>query len=349
MMRGVLPECPKAAGPLPDSQAFAGILTRSPGMRQVFSYCRCVARSQEPVLVTGETGTGKELLAQALHRLSGNPGPFVAVNLAGLDDSAFSDTLFGHVRGAFTGAASARAGLISQAEGGTLFLDEIGELNHASQIKLLRVLQERDYLPLGSDTRKKAQVKLVAATNRDIHVLRDRGLFREDFYYRIRTHHVRLPPLRERREDLPLLMEIFAAQAAHHFCKPTPGIAPEVYARLAGHRFPGNVRELRAMLFDAVARAADTLRPEHFAEFLDPTRIPPAAPSSRPLSFAEMLRNLAILPPLRQAADALVTEALLRANGSHRAAAALLGFTRQALEKRLTRRMRARPPSPESD
>ena len=341
-MRCALPEDQKGAGPSP-SRAFAGILTRSPLMLQVFAYCRCVARSQEPVLITGETGTGKELLARALHQLSGNGGPFVAVNLAGLDDAAFSDTLFGHTRGAFTGAASSRPGLIQQAEGGTLFLDEIGDLGHTSQIKLLRVLQEKDYLPLGSDASRPARVRFLAATNRDIHALRGQDLFREDFFFRIRTHHVRLPALRERQEDLPLLMEAFAAQAAGQLGKPAPGVAPEVHARLAAHPFPGNVRELRAMLFDAVAQAPSTLRLEHFTGFLDPG--PARQPEPQPACFQDLLRRLPLLPSLKRAADDLVQEALARANGSHRAAAALLGFTRQALEKRLKHRPRARPPS----
>lgn len=341
------PEPAHYPGRDPELLAFAGILTCSPRMHQVFSYCRCVAASREPVLITGETGTGKELVALALHRLSGCTGRFVPVNMAGLDDTSFSDTMFGHTRGAFTGATGTRPGLIEQAERGTLFLDEVGDLPPRAQVKLLRVFQERFYLPLGADSPRKTQAKFISATNRDLNALRSDGLYREDFFFRIRTHHIHLPALRERREDIPLLLGSFILQAARHFRKARPHITRETLARLCAYEFPGNIRELRGMVFDAVARAGSALGLEHFAEYLetpcqDAGRQPPAGNAM----FADLLQGLDRLPSLKQTGTALVAEAMRRASGSRRAAAALLGITRQALEKRLRRQRDERTAAP---
>jgi len=161
------------------------------------------------VLITGETGVGKELVAKALYRLSGRKGEFVPVNVAGLDDNVFADTLFGHRKGAFTGADQARSGLVEQATGGTLFLDEIGDLSAASQVKLLRLLQDGEYFPLGSDVAKRSDARVVVATNQDLQHLQDPGRFRKDLYYRLCAHHVHIPPLRERCEDLQPWSTIF--------------------------------------------------------------------------------------------------------------------------------------------
>ena len=168
-------------------------------MLSVFRYIEAIAHSSEPVLITGESGVGKELLAKAVHLASASTKPWVAVNVAGLDDNAFSDSLFGHVKGAFTGADKPRAGLVEKAAGGVLFLDEIGDLESASQIKLLRFIQEGEYYPLGSDQPKTAHARLVFATNHDLVKKMEAGTFRRDLYYRLQTHLVTIPPLRERR------------------------------------------------------------------------------------------------------------------------------------------------------
>jgi transcriptional regulator of acetoin/glycerol metabolism len=167
-------------------------------MLAIFRYLEAIAASPAPVLVSGESGTGKELIAAALHRLSGRSGELVAVNVAGLDDQMFSDTLFGHVRGSFTGAERSREGLIASAADGTLFLDEIGDLTTASQVKLLRLLQDGSYYPLGADSPKRSRARVVVATNVDVLEGVAKGSFRKDLYYRLRTHHVQLPPLRAR-------------------------------------------------------------------------------------------------------------------------------------------------------
>ncbi len=312
---------------------FALLLTTNKRMRDIFRYCEAVAQSLEPVLITGETGVGKELLARALHRSSRRVGPFVAVNVAGLDDQAFSDTLFGHVRGAFTGADRLREGLMEKAAGGTLFLDEVGDLGQQAQVRLLRVLQEREYHPLGSDTLRPLRARVLAATNRQIDELRgDRG-FRSDFFYRLATHAVTLPPLRERSEDIPLLIRHFLAEACVPLGRPVPDCPPSLLARLKAYSFPGNVRELKAMAHDALGRSpGGLLGPEAFPALA----VLPDAHDCRN-AHKNPFADLPTLPTLRAAADALVIEAMRRAEGVQKTAAVLLGISPQALSERLKR------------
>ncbi|MGQ9663676.1 MAG: sigma-54-dependent transcriptional regulator [Kiritimatiellia bacterium] len=241
------------AGELNHPEAFAEIVTGNKTMYALFRYIEAVAVTPQPILITGETGVGKELIARAIHRLSQRKGEFLPVNISGLDDNMFSDTLFGHVRGAFTGAVEARKGLIEKTAGGTLFLDEIGDLSLVSQVKLLRLVQEREYFPLGSDSPKHTDTRIVVATNRDLAALLQQGKFREDLYFRLRSHHVHVPPLRERLDDLPLLVEHLLGKAAAVLGvrKPTP--PPALYTLLSSYPFPGNVRELEAMCFNAVS------------------------------------------------------------------------------------------------
>ncbi|MET0063885.1 MAG: sigma-54 dependent transcriptional regulator, partial [Candidatus Thiodiazotropha endolucinida] len=186
---------------LEHGEVFSNIVTVSRKMRSLFQYLEAIAVSTEPVLISGETGTGKELLAKAIHRLSHCKGAFVPVNAAGLDDTLFSDTLFGHRKGAFSGADTTREGMVAKAEGGTLFLDEIGDLTNASQVKLLRLLQERRYYPLGSDMAKVCNTRILCATNRNLNERMSAESFRSDLYYRLSVHQVDIPPLRERDED----------------------------------------------------------------------------------------------------------------------------------------------------
>jgi DNA-binding NtrC family response regulator len=233
---------------LENREAFSAIVTRDAAMLRMFAYLEAIARGSQPVLVVGETGTGKELVARALHTASGRDGRFVAVNVSGLDDTVFSDTLFGHQAGAFTGAHKERKGLIETAGTGTLFLDEIGDLSEAAQVKLLRLIQEREYHPLGSDAPRRLHARVVAATHRDPSQLR------QDLYFRLRSHHVRIPPLRERRGDIPLLVERFLRAAADDLGIDPPSLPPAALSCLLRYDFPGNVRELQAVIHDAVAR-----------------------------------------------------------------------------------------------
>ncbi|RLB34210.1 MAG: sigma-54-dependent Fis family transcriptional regulator, partial [Deltaproteobacteria bacterium] len=178
---------------LENPDAFSEIVTRNQVMLSLFRYAECIAPSPEPVLITGETGVGKELMARAIHKLSGRLGQLVAVNVAGVDDNVFSDTLFGHVKGAYTGAEAMRKGMVEQASGGTLLLDEIGDLSVASQVKLLRLLQENEYFPLGSDVAKISDARVIVTTNKDLGKLRESGDFRKDLYYRLSIHQIHIP------------------------------------------------------------------------------------------------------------------------------------------------------------
>ena len=324
-------------GTLGNETAFSNIITQSSRMRSIFLYLESVAPSRQPVLITGETGTGKELIARAVHTLSGLSGPFVAINLAGLDDAMFSDTLFGHLRGAFSGADRVREGLVRQASGGTLFLDEIGDLTPGSQVKLLRLLQEGEYLPLGADKVQRSDARIVAATHSDLKCKMELGMFRPDLYYRLCSHRVELPPLRDRPEDIPLLTTHFMEKAATQLGKTTPVAPAELNCYLTAYRFPGNIRELQAIIHDAVARSASRILPlESFVAAIGSdlrTSASPVPVASRcPICpFAEKF------PTLKVAEDHLISEALRLADNNQRLAATYLGITRQALNKRLSR------------
>jgi DNA-binding NtrC family response regulator len=330
----------------PQQEAFSEIITQNKAMLAIFRYLEAIAPSPQPVLITGETGTGKELVARALHRLSARPGALVAVNVAGLDDAMFSDTLFGHTRGAFTGAEQARDGLITSTADGTLLLDEIGDLSVASQVKLLRLLQDGTYYLLGADRPRQSRVRIVCATNGDVVQGVSAGTFRKDLYYRLRTHHLHLPPLRAHSGDLPLLVKHFVDQAAGILGKASPAVPLALYQLLNTYSFPGHVRELEALIFDAVARhQGTTLALRSFKEAMadTPSLTPPALPQASAMALTAWFSQR--LPTLKEAEEALLTEALNRADGNQGVAAGLLGLSRQALNKRLRRRQPAEHPA----
>ena len=282
--------------------------------------------------------TGKELFAKAAHKLSGRAGQFVPVNIAGLEDSIFSDTLFGHARGAFTGAEKAREGQIERASTGTLFLDEIGDLGPGFQVKLLRLLQEREYFPLGSDMPKLTTARIIVATNRDLDELVKKGEFRKDLYYRLRSHPVRIPPLRERMEDLPLLLNHFLELASRNLGKRKPTPPKELLTLLSTYNFPGNIRELEAIVTDAVSHhTSGILSMKVFEEVMALDRQSDKGSSSvspstgNQFSFAAWQR----IPTLDEAARMVVEEAMRRTNGNQSIAAKLLGITQPSLSRRL--------------
>jgi two-component system, NtrC family, nitrogen regulation response regulator GlnG len=317
-------------------EAFAALITHSPAMAAVFRYVEAVAPSPQPVLITGESGTGKELIAAALHRLSGRTGKFVAVNVAGLDDNVLADTLFGHARGAYTGADRARDGLVSSAADGTLFLDEIGDLSALSQVKLLRLLQDGTYYPLGVDVPRQCRARILVATNYDVAERVKAASFRKDLYYRLRTHHLHLPPLRERREDIPLLVNHLLEKASGALQRPPPTPPLELFRLLRTYSFPGNVRELEAMIFDAVAQHRGTTLSLHSFKSAMGAGSLLADVIDRPTDVTALWPER--LPTLDEAEEALVQEALRRADGNQGIAAGILGLSRQALNKRLMRR-----------
>ncbi|SDB04820.1 two component, sigma54 specific, transcriptional regulator, Fis family [Desulfonatronum thiosulfatophilum] len=319
-------------GKLDHPEAFAGIITANRKMNTIFQYLEVVAPASDPVLVTGETGTGKDLIVSALHQISGRDGPLVALNAAGLDDNIFADTLFGHVKGAFTDAAVARQGMVEQARNGTLFLDEIGDLTLSSQIKLLKLIQDREFYPLGADNPRQSRARIVLATNRNLEDEVRRNRFRKDLFYRINTYHVHLPPLRERPEDIPLLANYYLAQAAEEFKSSFRHIEPQLSNFLQAYNFPGNVRELRALIFNAVAHGGQEILIRSLSRLLK-TSHPPVLqdnpPSEKIMLFPDPL------PTMDQAIELLVREAMRRAHGNQAAAARMLGISRQAMHKRV--------------
>lgn len=326
-------------GKLQNEAAFSPIITESSSMRSLFTYLEAVGKSSQPVLITGETGVGKELIARATHDVSDRKGNFVAINVAGLDENMFLDTLFGHKKGAYTGADKAREGLIANAAGGTLFLDEIGDIKESVQVKLLRLLQERTYYPIGSDVVRQTNARIVVATNRGLSKLVEEGSFRRDLYYRLIAHHVDIPPLRERLEDIPLLLEHFLEGAAESMDKKRPAIPQELVLLLSTYHFPGNVRELQMMVFDAVARHESGIMSMSSFKKIIGKEVPLLTEETSAL-LQEMnprSRAGAKLPTLKEAEDFLIEEALLSSNGNQSIAASQLGISRQALNKRLAR------------
>ncbi|MBI4871095.1 MAG: sigma 54-interacting transcriptional regulator [Candidatus Riflebacteria bacterium] len=258
------------------------LLSRSPSMRRVFEVMPQVAASFSTVLIEGETGTGKELLARAIHEASPRRGrPFVAVNCAALPDTLLESELFGYKAGAFTGATKDKPGRFALAEGGTLFLDEIGEVSPALQVRLLRVLQERAYEPLGGVRTVSADVRVIAATNRGLAGLVEKELFRRDLFYRIHVVKLALPPLRKRKEDIPLLAERFIEKFNRVRERRVSGIGREALSVLMAHDFPGNVRELENLIEHAFILCGDgPIELAHLPDELVAKVGPPRGPAS---------------------------------------------------------------------
>ncbi len=319
---------------LSNPEAFSHIITQDRKMHSIFLYLESIAGTDETVLIVGETGAGKELIAKTIHELSRRDRPFVAVNVAGLDDTMFSDSLFGHKKGAYTGATESRKGFFQQASGGTILLDEIGDLTLASQVKLLRLLEAREYYPLGSDLAMITDARIVVATNKNLRAAVGSGEFRKDLYYRLSAHEVRLPSLRERKGDLPLLVYHFMEEASQKLSKKKLAVPSELIPFLGTYDFPGNVRELRSMVFDAVSRQSEKmLSLKSFRE---------AMGRDAQMLNREQQEELIVfkkrLPTLSQAHELLIAEAMKRAKGVKSTAATILGITPQALGKRLQRR-----------
>jgi len=317
---------------------FTSIITVSERMESVFRYAESVAPSPMPVLILGESGTGKELIAQAIHKASGRKGKFVTVNAAGIEGSLFSDNLFGHRKGAFTGADASRSGLIEQAAGGTLFLDEIGDLDVHSQTSLLRLLQQKEYYQLGSDIPRSSDARIIAATNADLTTKMSSGEFRKDFYYRIRTHLIELPPLRDRREDITVLVKHFINESAATLNKSITSLPDELFALLSTYDFPGNIRELHAVVFDAVScHSGGPLGLDTFKAYLGKQnsgeQLPfDASPDVFTLSFDGRF------PPLKEIEDICIERAFKKTNGNQNMAAILLGISQSTLSRRLKTR-----------
>jgi two-component system response regulator AtoC len=311
------------------------LVGRSPALLEVYKQVARAASTQVPVLITGETGTGKEMVARQLHERSDRAnGPFIPVDCGSISESLMESELFGHAKGSFTGATGARRGLFEEANGGTLFLDEIGDVGPKIQAQLLRALQESEIRRVGESTAVKVDVRVVAATNKDLPAQVKEGKFREDLLYRLDVVHLRLPPLRERREDIPSLVEHFASLHARGGARPV--VAPEAMARLAAYDWPGNVRQLENIVARALAlNVTGVLGPQDFPEPI----------GDAPKKVAGLAGDMPSLAELSRRYAAYV---LQHVGGNKSEAARLLEVDRKTLYKLLD--AAAEPPrAPESE
>ena len=320
-------------GELVDTCQFEGMVGRSPLMWEMFAQIRRVAPHYRACSVTGPTGTGKELVAQALHKLSQASGPMVVCNCSAVVETLFESELFGHVKGAFTGADANKMGLFEYAHGGTLFLDEIGDMPPSTQAKLLRVLQNREVQRVGSLTARPVDVRVVAATNHDLRAQIAEKRFREDLYYRLSMVEIQTPALADRKEDLPLLERFFIQKYAAQYKKPVESLTPRAQILLARHSWPGNVRELENVIGHACMLVA--------GEVIDVADLPQYMRQGVPGSFANSA------PPAAQPASAggelsfdeqerrVIEQALDRTQGNQVHAARMLGITRDKLRYKI--------------
>jgi two-component system response regulator AtoC len=314
------------------------VVVRDPAMRAVHQQAARAAPTPISVLILGETGVGKEVLARAIHAHSARAqGPFLGINCAALSDTLLESELFGHEKGAYTGALQARAGLFEAAAGGTVFLDEVGELSPGTQAKLLRVLEERVVTRLGANRPKPIDVRILAATNRDPEVEIQNGKFRQDLYFRLNGISLSIPPLRERTGEIDDLARGFLAAACRMIERTdVPSISREARQRLHAHRWPGNVRELRNVIERAaVLCPGDTILPEHLPPALlrqsEPQRLPSAGESHQapPLAGEDLPKEIKSIERAR------IIEALERCAGSQSKAARMLGIARSTLILRI--------------
>jgi len=305
------------------------VIGRSKEWKDVLTQATRVAQTETTVLLTGESGTGKEVVARFIHHASRrSTGPFIAINCAALPEHLLESELFGHERGAFTGAVTTKPGRIEQAAGGVLFLDEVGEMAISVQAKLLRALEEREFTRLGGNKVIRAEVRLIAATNRNLHEAIERGAFREDLYYRLGVFEITLPPLRERSGDILELADAFLADIGESVGRPAAGIAPDAKEQLLAYSWPGNVRELRNAIERAVILAdGGLIRSQHL----------PVSGAGRPA--AALPGPGTTLPAggvnLQDLEKSLVVNALTRARYNKTRAAKLLGLTRAQLYSRI--------------
>ncbi|HEY9053917.1 MAG TPA: sigma-54 dependent transcriptional regulator [Rectinemataceae bacterium] len=305
-------------------QRISSIIGRSPSMRRIFDLVRKVAPTKASVLITGESGVGKELIADAIHNLSPRRDkPLIKVHCAALAESLLESELFGHEKGAFTGAQMRKRGRFEMADGGTLFLDEIGEINQNVQIKILRVLQERKFERVGGETTVEVDTRFVAATNKDLKAEISLGNFREDLYYRLNVVNIHVPPLRERREDIPLLAATFLHEFSQENGKELEGFEPRARQALYAYDWPGNVRELRNCVESAVVMAS--------GRFVAVEDLPPGPRSTQEKKEI----HIPALSSMAQAEKIIITETLAMLGGNKTKTAETLGIGRKTLYQKL--------------
>ena len=308
--------------------AHPNVVARSPKMQEVLATVERIAPTNATVLLGGESGVGKDLIARAIHEKSRRAaGPFIKINSTAIPENLLESELFGYERGAFTGAAASKPGKFELADKGTLFLDEIGDVPPATQVKLLRVLQEREFERLGGTRTVKVDVRLIAATNRDLREALEQGTFREDLYYRLNVVPIDIAPLRQRKEDIPDLVNLFIARFAGDSGKPVDSITPDAMQILVNYHWPGNVRELQNIIERACALAKGTvIAPADIHLDVRPVKAANGASSFLPEGMT-----------LEHWEDEMIRESLRRANGNKSQAARLLGLSRNALRYRLSK------------
>jgi DNA-binding NtrC family response regulator len=317
---------------LKQPKVFGKIITNNENMIKIFKYLEAISSSSRAVLISGDTGTGKELIAEAVHNLSGRSGKYVTINVAGLDDGLFSDALFGHKKGAYTGASHNREGMLEQAQGGSIFLDEIGDLSIASQIKLLRLLQEKEYYQLGDDTKRVTDARFIVATSQNLSDKVNDGSFRKDLYYRLHAHHVHIPALMYRKDDIGLLTNYFVQKAAQEINIEPPMVPDILLKTLKQYSFPGNIRELEAMLFNGISQTINGS--DLVSAVMDDIKFL-SNDTNLPLddtdNVQEFIERMEALPTIEELSNVLIRASLKRNHNNQTYTAKSLAISRQGL------------------
>jgi DNA-binding NtrC family response regulator len=309
---------------LEKQRGLKNIIGKSPAMKKIFDVVNQVAPTKASVLITGESGVGKELVADAIHRLSNRKDkPFIKVHCAALSESLLESELFGHERGAFTGALNRKRGRFELAHNGTIFLDEIGEIDQSIQIKILRVLQEKEFERVGGEQTISVDVRIISATNRDLQAAITDGSFREDLFYRLNVVNIHIPPLRERKEDIPLFLAAFIKEFAQENGKPVEGIDSKARAMLYAYSWPGNIRELRNCIESAVVMSKGTI--------ITPEDLPPSVKTEN----GEDDIKIPLGSTLSEAEREIIQHTLSSNRGNKSKTAEILGIGRKTLHRKL--------------
>ena len=306
--------------------SFQNYITCSNKIFNIFRYIKNIANSSEHILITGESGVGKGIIAKIIADIKCAGMPYVPVNIAAYDDQMFADALFGHVKGGFTGAVSDKTGIISKGENGIIFLDEIGDLSLSSQLKLLYLIQERVFSPIGSSKEIRTNAKFIFATNQDLNAKMRDKTFRHDLYYRLTTHSIHIPPLRERPEDIELLAKYFTKQAAIDLCKEKPILTQSFLDKLKTMYFSGNIRQLRSLIIDLVAR---------YNYKLDECHIPSDEGCNIEHQYSSMYSmDMENIPTIEEVSTMLIKKAMIKTNYNQVKAASLLGISQPTLSRK---------------
>lgn len=322
--------------PLANPEIFSTFITCNERMQSIFKIIETLAPSRHPILITGETGVGKDLIAEAIHKSSGVKGAFVPLNVAGMDEMMLADTLFGHKKGAYTHANDNRNGLIEQAKEGTLFLDEIGDLSIQSQVSLLRLIQQKEYYRLGSDVLQKSDARIIAASNGNFEELLAAKAFRADLYHRLSTHLINIEPLRNRREDILPLVKHFLGESVRELKKKSPVLSRDAKMALQAYDFPGNVRELMNRISHAVTyNQSGTLELADFPGLKASDKVYRKIISKHSDGKYALCGLFTEFPTLEEINELIVVEAMRVTENNKSQASEILGITRPTLQKKL--------------